>query len=1068
MFSFSLASALSLITGWEERTLAQSRIVPDSTLGAESSQVVPNFNGLPIEVINGGAIRGSNLFHSFEEFNVAEGRVAYFFSPTTSIQNILARVTGSNPSQIMGMLGIFGNSNPNLFLINPNGIIFGSDASLDVGGSFVATTANAIAFNNQGFFNASVPNLPPLLTVNPSAFLFNQIAAGTITNQSVEGLKVPNGRSLLLLGGEVKLEGGVLVAPGGRVELGGMAGTGTVGLNVDGNNLNSSFPDGETLADISLTKGTSVDVTAGGGGSIVINAQNLSMAQGSALLAGIGPGLGSSSAIAGNVDIHATGAINLTDESVIYNLVSGRARGKGGDINLTTSQLFVSNGSQLGTITFSGGAGGSLTVNASSDVQLRGTSADGRFPSGLFTYNANTGDAGNLTITTDKLLVSGGAQLGAYTSGAGNGGNLTVNASSGVQVIGRSANDRAGSRLFAQTEPNSSGKAGDLTINTDTLLVRDGAQVSVSTFGTGNGGNLTVNASSGVQLIGTSINGRVKSGLFAEANSGSSGKAGDLTIHTDTLLVRDGAQISASTFSTGNGGNLTVNASSGVQLIGISADGSASRLSVQAYSGSSGNAGDLTINTGTLLARDGAVVIASTFGQGNGGNITVNASSGVQLIGNSADGQVSSGLFAQAEEDSSGKAGDLTIHTDTLLVRDGAQISASTFSTGNGGNLTVNSSQSVQLIGTTTDGRFPSGLYTSTQGKGDGGNLRLTTQQLRLSDGAVVSARTISSGKGGSLAINASDWLQLSGAGGFFVNATTGSTAGNLTVETKQMFISDGAQVTVSSPSGQAGNMTIQANSLLLNRGRLFAETAKSSAEGGANITLNGLDLLRMDNESLISANALENANGGNITIDSTFIVAMPPTGSNGSDITANAVRGNGGRVNVTSQGLFGIQFRPQLTPKNDITVSSEFGLTGEFQLNSPDVDPSRGLTNLPTDVADVSNQIAQTCSTSGGNVAQNEFIVTGRGGLPDNPDDTLSSDAVWTDLRNPSAVSTHRDEKPVAARVATPQPPLLEANGWVMNEKGDVVLTASAPTITPLSPRPMPSQCHVSQTSRQ
>ncbi len=80
---------------------------------------------------------------------------------------------------------------------------------------------------------------------------------------------------------------------------------------------------------------------------------------------------------------------------------------------------------------------------------------------------------------------------------------------------------------------------------------------------------------------------------------------------------------------------------------------------------------------------------------------------------------------------------------------------------------------------------------------------------------------------------------------------------------------------------------------------------------------------------------------------DSTFIVATPPTGSKGSDITANAVRGNGGRVNITIQGLFGIEFRPQPTPKNDITVSSEFGLTGEFQLYSPDVDPS--LRNLST-----------------------------------------------------------------------------------------------------------------------
>jgi large exoprotein involved in heme utilization and adhesion len=215
-----------------------------------------------------------------------------------------------------------------------------------------------------------------------------------------------------------------------------------------------------------------------------------------------------------------------------------------------------------------------------------------------------------------------------------------------------------------------------------------------------------------------------------------------------------------------------------------------------------------------------------------------------------------------------------------------------------------------------------------------------------------------------------------------------------------------------------------------------------------------------MDNESLISANALDQANGGNITIDSTFVVATPPTGPKGSDITANAVRGNGGRVNITTQGQFGIEFRPQLTPKNDITVSSEFGLTGEFRLNRPDIDPSRGLVNLPTDVVDASNQIAQTCPTGGGSVVQNEFIVTGRGGLPDNPSEVVSTDAVWTDLRTPTAVSRIQSEEFVAPRVVTSQPPIVEANQWVINEQGEVVLIATTATVTSSSPTLTPPTC--------
>jgi filamentous hemagglutinin family protein len=216
-----LANMLGIIPILGSSACAQSQILRDDTLGAEHSIVPPNFNGQPTVVeINGGAIRGANLFHSFLEFNIAAGQEAYFISPNANIQNILARVTGGNRSQILGKLGVLG-SNANLFLINPNGIIFGQGSQLAVGGSFVATTANAIAFGNQGFFSVSTPNLPPLLTVNPSAFLFNQIGAKPITHQS--SLQVPQGRSLLLLGGDVGINGGVLLAPGGRIELGGLA-----------------------------------------------------------------------------------------------------------------------------------------------------------------------------------------------------------------------------------------------------------------------------------------------------------------------------------------------------------------------------------------------------------------------------------------------------------------------------------------------------------------------------------------------------------------------------------------------------------------------------------------------------------------------------------------------------------------------------------------------------------------------------------------------------------------------------------------------------------------------------
>ncbi|MHC5675641.1 filamentous hemagglutinin N-terminal domain-containing protein, partial [Nostoc sp.] len=164
---------------------AQAQITPDNTLGGEASQIKQNvlINGALGDKIEGGAARGSNLFHSFSEFNIPDGQRVYFANPI-GIENILTRVTGGNASNIFGTLGVAGAAN--LFLINPNGILFGQNARLDVQGSFVGTTANGVQFGNQGFFSATNPQAPPLLTIQPSALWFNQLNQNAaIQNNSV-------------------------------------------------------------------------------------------------------------------------------------------------------------------------------------------------------------------------------------------------------------------------------------------------------------------------------------------------------------------------------------------------------------------------------------------------------------------------------------------------------------------------------------------------------------------------------------------------------------------------------------------------------------------------------------------------------------------------------------------------------------------------------------------------------------------------------------------------------------------------------------------------------------------
>jgi filamentous hemagglutinin family protein len=1034
-----------------EGTVAQ--IVPDETLGADSSIVTPlDALGFPVDRIDGGAIRGANLFHSFEEFNVETDRGAYFFSPNADIQNILARVTGGNPSEILGILGTFGSSEPNLFLMNPRGIVFGPNARLDVGGSFVASTADSLVFENGFEFGATNPEAPPLLTINVPIGLQYGETAGSIRVQGGgfqdfligRGLRVQPERTLALVGGEVNLEGGVLFAPNGRVELGSVAENSLVNLLPTASGFGLDYEGVRGFQDVGLSQAARIYSSGGNKSSIQVQGRNIILTDGSLIIAfTLGPEAG------GNLSINASELVELSGGGGIRAETFGS--GNGGDVRLTARQLLVQDGANVSASTGGEGDGGTLTVNVEDLVQLVGTDANG-FSSSLQTITEGSGNSGTLTLKARQLLVQDGANVSASTNtnSEGNGGTLFVEVSDLVQLVGTDANGLP-SGVFATAK--STGNGGNLTLTTRQLLVQDGAVVSVGTNNEGNGGSLTVKVSDLVQVIGTdSIDGS-PSGITAQTIG--RGNGGNLTLTTGQLLVQDGAQVSASTGGEGDGGTLTVNVEDLVQLVGTDADGFPSGILAQTFG--SGNGGDVRLTARQLLVQDGAQVSASTNGEGDGGTLIVKVEDLVQLVGTDADGFPSS---IDAPTAGRGNGGNLTLTTRQLLVQDGAQVFVSTIGEGDGGTLTIKVSDLVHLMGTASNSSLSSGVLASTTGTGNGGDLTLTAGQLLVQDGAVVSASTGGEGDAGTLMLDVSESVLLDGGGGIGVLSEASGNGGDLILTTDQLTVQNGSEISVSSPDSRAGNLTITANTLTLNNGEVSAETGITGAEEGANIILQDLDLLLLENESLISASALADANGGNVTINADFIVAKSPTGDQGSDITANAVRGNGGRVSVTSNGLFGIEFRPQRTPLNDITVSSQFGLAGDFIDNTPGIDPSQGLATLPSNLVDPESLIDRSC-TPGSAALQSSFIITGRGGIPTSPTDPLSSDAVvseWVTL-DTEEETTAVTETPTNPTSSTPEQ-IIEAQGWTVNERGQVVLIANAPTVAPQAPRQTAPSC--------
>ncbi|MEH1866296.1 MAG: S-layer family protein [Nostoc sp.] len=760
---------------------ANAQVTSDGT-----TNTIVNPSGNNFNILN-GIEKGNNLFHSFSNFSVPAGGSATFdLTNTPTITTIFSRVTGGNISDINGLISIFHNSNPvSLFLINPAGIVFSKNATLNIGGSFVGTTASSIKFADGTEFSATNPTSKLLLTMNvPIGLQFGQNPAAIKVQASGNLIQVPTGKTLALIGGDIFVDSRTISTPQGRIEMGAVD-TGTVNLTPNNQGWSLGYEDIPSFRDINLSNQTLL--STGGNGEIDLWGSNISLTEGS------------------RVSIQ----------------------------NITNTQT-----------------PGKISVQASKLLTITGDNPSGSITSAVRAGAIGTGMVGNIEIFTQDLIANnGGIILTNNSSSSLGGGNITVNASRNIQVTGVGKNPSNRSGISGLTFL--SGKGGDVSVSTNRLVILDGSVVTTSTLGRGAAGNVTVNATEAIDLAGV----EAISTNFAPSS------------------------LSSSTLASGNSGNLIVNTA---------------RLSVQT----------------------GARVEASSYASGNAGNVIINASESVEIAGKPIQ---------------------------SLLIPSFI------------GSSTVQQAGSSRVL------------------TGNSGDVHITTQQLQVADNGLVNVRNDGKGNAGTVAINA--------------NSIMLDTQGAITAATQV---------------GEGGNIAVNAKTLL------------------------------MRHNSSINATSGAIGDGGNITIDSPIIVGLE-----NSDIIANAVKGKGGNIDITTQGIFGLEYRPQLTSENDITASSQFGVNGTVQVNTIGVDPSSGLVELPANVTDSSQQIASGCSANQGS----RFVATGRGGIPQNPSQEVTSDRTWSDIRN---LTAYRKTGEITTQTSASSELLVQATGWHRNTQGKIELVAN------------------------
>ncbi|MEG5060499.1 filamentous hemagglutinin N-terminal domain-containing protein [Microcoleus sp. A2-C5] len=956
--SSSLLFAFLLL--FPSKTFAQ--IIPDSSLGAESSRTIPNnINNLPSDRITGGATRGSNLFHSFREFNIKEGQGAYLENPN-GVSNIFTRVTGGKSSNILGILGVLGNAN--LFLINPKGIVFGQNARLDLRGSFIGTTADSVVFNNGFEFSSTNPQPPPLLTVNIPVGLRFRDSPGTIVNQSTAtgksnlpaspmpipitnkvGLAVDPGQTLALIGGDIQIPGGNLTASGGQISLTSIASPGLVNLALTSGrqqgSLSLNYDNIQNFGNIQISNGTLINTSGIGGGRVELKGGNITL-----------------------------------DAARFYAITLGNIDGRGIDID--AQKLRSQNGTQFSTLTLGDGAGGNINFRAADSIEMSGLGVDAfqkvaitYLVSGttdpfdplftLFNASAGAGAGGSITFDTGRLLFNNGVLGSGITFGAGRGGNLIVRANT-FEMVGSGVNNG--------TAKESTGAGGGISIDVSQLIMRDGSLLGTTSYSSGPSGSINVKAAESIELSNRGPRTVVSTGI-STLTIGSTGRAGNINVETKRLSLSGGSAF--------------------------------------------------TLGTGVLIGR----LLFSQDG-GPAGNLTVRASESVEISGISplltSGIQNASGLTSGTL--SSSRGGDIRIDTPSLTVRDGGIISTSSLGRGDVGNITVNADR-ILVSGSGNNGLFVSTIDASV-GKTFGTNPNATANA-------------------GSLNLTARDRLTVRNGATVTVQATGTGRAGNINIVANAIDLDNKARIDGTTVSGTGANINLQAQNIQLRRGSRITTDAGNSDGGNINIKSNTLLAIPQENSD-ITANA-RTAAGGRVNVNVPNVLGFAAVGR-------EQVRS---RLNLSDAQFAALQVSPtSLLRSSDIAAISQSGgpaLQGTVNFSSSGVNPAQGLVELPQNVVNPAALIAANPCIEG---ADNEFTVTGKGGVPPSPNDALSSAEIpfpWVEEegrrkkeegRREEEEGRGKREEGMREERGKKAQEVVPARGWVVNAQGEVTLVAA------------------------